>query len=41
MDLYNEKINEFIDWVNGKNVLTDEPATNGLSVSGGKIRELL
>ena len=41
MDLYNEKINEFTDWVNGTNSLTggiDTIGDNGqaLPVSGGK-----
>lgn len=41
MDLYNGKINEFIDWVSGKNELTGATATGGLQVSGGSIRDLL
>ena len=39
--LYEGKINEFVDWVSGENVFTGRPATDGLSVSGGSIRELL
>lgn len=38
MDLYNEKINEFVDWKTGKNSLTGSDATGGLQVSGGSIR---
>ena len=41
MDLYNGKINEFVDWVSGKNSLTGLTSTGGLQVSGGAIRELL
>ena len=41
MDLYNEKINEFVDWVSGINSLTGDSDTNNLQVSGAKIRELL
>jgi hypothetical protein len=46
MELYNEKINEFTDWVNGTNYLTkriDTLGDNGeaLKVSGGSIRNLL
>ena len=40
-NLYNEKINEFVDWVNGTNYLTGGNVTGGRPVSGGKIRELL
>lgn len=40
-ETYNEKINEFIDWVSGKNTLTNTDATGGLPVQGGRIRELL
>lgn len=41
MDLYNGKINEFIDWVSGINTFTGADATGGLQVSGGAIRTLL
>ncbi len=41
MDLYNERINEFIDWITGINTLTGANVTGGLKVSGGAIRELL
>lgn len=41
MDLYTNKINEFIDWVSGENVITGESVTGGQKVSGGRIRELL
>ena len=46
MNLYNQKINEFTDWVNGTNSLTggiDTIGDNGeaLPVSGERIRELL
>jgi len=30
MDLYNGKINEFVDWVSGKNEITGATATGGL-----------
>ena len=40
-DLYTEDITEFIDWITGKNILTDTDVTGGLSVSGGSIRRLL
>jgi hypothetical protein len=41
MDLYNGKINEFVDWVTGTNSLTGNSVTGGLQVSGGSIRELI
>ena len=41
MDLYNGKINEFVDWVSGRNTLTGAAVTGGLQVSGGSIRDLL
>ena len=41
MDLYNEKINEFTDWVYGTNSLTGGNDTETLPVSGERIRELL
>jgi len=42
MDLYNGKINEFIDWISGKNVLTGSTSqTGGFPISGRSIRELL
>ena len=41
MDLYNEKITEFVDWKTGKDSFTGANVTNGLPVSGGSIRELL
>ena len=41
MDLYNEKINEFTDWVSGENSLTGGNDTSNLPVSGRRIRELL
>ena len=40
-DLYNEKINEFTDWVYGTNSLTGGNDTDNKAVSGEKIRELL
>ena len=39
--LWNEKINEFVDWVSGDNSLTGGNDTGGLPVSGARIRELL
>jgi hypothetical protein len=39
--LYNEKINEFTDWVSGTNSLTGGNDTSNKAVSGAKIRELL
>lgn len=41
MDLYNGKINEFVDWVSGRNEITGVTSTGGLQVSGGSIRDLL
>lgn len=41
MDLYNKKIDEFVDWVSGINVWTGQDITEGLQVSGGSIRDLL
>jgi len=41
MDLYNGKINEFVDWVSGKDSFTGQDVTGGLPVSGGSIRQLL
>ena len=42
MGTYNEKINEFTDWVDGHNLITDETGpTGGDPVIGGRIRELL
>ena len=41
MDLYNNKIDEFVDWVNGRDLITEEDRTGGQAVSGSKIRELL
>ena len=38
---YNGKINEFVDWVTGKNDITGATSTGGLQVSGGAIRDLL
>lgn len=38
MDLYTGKINEFVDWVSGKNELTGSGNT---PISGGSIRDLL
>jgi hypothetical protein len=35
MDLYNGKINEFVDWVSGRNEIT---GTSVGQVSGGSIR---
>lgn len=40
-ELYNQKINEFVDWVSGENLFTGINETGGLKVSGAKIRELL
>ena len=41
MDLYNGKINEFVDWVSGRDSFTGQDVTGGLPVSGGSIRQLL
>ena len=41
MDLYNGKINEFVDWVDGTDSLTGNSVTGGLQVSGGSIRQLI
>lgn len=41
MDLYNGKITEFVDWVDGTDSLTGNSVTGGLSVSGGSIRQLI
>lgn len=41
MDLYNGKINEFVDWVSGTDSLTGNNVTGGLQVSGGSIRQLI
>ena len=41
MDLYNGKINEFVDWVSGTDSFTGRNVTDGLQVSGGSIRQLL
>lgn len=41
MDLYTGKINEFVDWVSGRNQFTGVSSTGGLQVSGGSIRDLL
>ena len=41
METYKGKINEFVDWITGENVVTKENETDGLSVSGGSIRDLL
>lgn len=41
MDLYNGKITEFVDWVDGTNSLTGNSVTGGLQVSGGSIRQLI
>ena len=41
MDLYTQKIDEFVDWVSGENTFTGEDVTGGLRVAGEKIRELL
>ena len=41
MDLYTNKINEFVDWVSGENTFTGEDVTGGLRVAGAQIRELL
>jgi len=38
MDLYNGKINEFIDWLTGDNIITGQNETDQLKVSGGSIR---
>ena len=40
-ELYNGKINEFVDWVTGENTFTGQQVTNGQKVSGGSIRDLL
>lgn len=41
MELYTNKINEFVDWVSGENSFTHNNDTGGLKVAGGQIRELL
>ena len=41
MDLYTNKIDEFVDWVSGENSFTGENETGGLKVAGAQIRELL
>lgn len=41
MNLYNGKINEYVDWKTGINTFTGENVTEGLPVSGKSIRELL
>ncbi len=41
MELYDQKINEFIDWLSGKHYHTQKNITNGQKVSGGSIRALL
>lgn len=41
METYNGNINEFVDWVTGKNSITGQSDTNNLPVSGKSIRELL
>lgn len=41
MDLYTGKINEYVDWVSGRNELTGASSTGGLQVSGASIRDLL
>lgn len=41
MELYNERINEFVDWVTGDNTFTGQNETGGKPVSGGSIRTLL
>lgn len=41
MDLYTGKINEFVDWVSGKNSFTGSNVTGGRQVAGNAIRELL
>ena len=38
---YNKDINEFVDWVEGEDLITGDDVTGGLPVSGGKIRKLL
>ena len=39
--LYDQKINEFTDWINGVNSLTGGNDTENLPVSGERIRELI
>jgi hypothetical protein len=41
MNLYNGDIDEFVDWVDGKDSITEENRTNGLPVSGRNIRNLV
>ena len=41
IETYTGKINEYVDWVTGKDTLTDQDVTGGLPVSGGSIRNLL
>jgi len=40
-ELYNGRINEFVDWISGRNSLTGLSNTGGLQVSGLSIRDLL
>ena len=41
MELYDQKINEFVDWVSGNNKLTGRNVTENMKPSGKVIRELL
>ena len=41
MDLYNGKINEFVDWLTGDNSYTGQNVTEGKPVSGASIRALI
>lgn len=41
MDLYNQEINEFVNWVTGHDSITNSNVTNNLPVSGEQIRNLL
>ena len=40
-NVYTGEITEYVDWVSGKDSLTDQNVTEGLPVSGGSIRSLL
>lgn len=40
-ETYKGDINEFVDWISGKNSIDDSNVTNGLPVSGGSIRKLI
>ena len=41
MDLFNERINEYVNWVDGKHYYTGRNVTDNMKPSGKAIRELL